>query len=306
MYESEECSETADMKSRLSADGLATEVPPQLWFIGSAVFHYLGPSFAVLLFAEVEVLGVAWLRIASAAAIFLLWCRPWRVFRAADRRGRLLLLLLGGCLALMNSSFYLALERLPLSLVATVEFVGTVLIAALGLASGRNWIALGLAVAGALLLTETRWSSDPLGLAYALANAMLFLGYIILAHRIAERGAANGIQLLATSMAVACLFALPIGFDQARVAFVDPLLLAAGVGVGICSSVIPYLCDQFAMARLPRNSYALMLALLPASATTIGALVLAQIPSSRELAGIALVIVGVALHRPAAKAQMSE
>ena len=39
------------------------------YFAVSAVFHYLGPSFAVLLFARVDVLGVAWLRIATAAII---------------------------------------------------------------------------------------------------------------------------------------------------------------------------------------------------------------------------------------------
>ncbi|SMF78572.1 inner membrane transporter RhtA [Tistlia consotensis] len=282
------------------AEALADRLPPQLWFLGSAVFHYLGPSFAVLLFAQVGVLGVAWLRIAGAAGLFLLWNRPWRVFARADREGRLLLLLLGACLAVMNCSFYLALERLPLSLVATIEFVGTVVLAAIGLASRRNRLALALAAGGAALLTAPRWASDPLGLAYAIANALLFLGYIVLGHRAAARGAGQGIQLLATAMAIAFLLVLPVGFEQARVAFSDPRLLLAGLGVGLCSSVVPYLCDQLAMARLPRNSYALMLALLPASATAIGALVLGQVPSQREMTGIALVIVGVALHRPLA------
>ena len=61
------------------------ELPPQLYFVTSAVFHYLGPSFAVLLFARVAVLGVAWLRIASAAVVFALWRKPWRAARMASR-----------------------------------------------------------------------------------------------------------------------------------------------------------------------------------------------------------------------------
>jgi inner membrane transporter RhtA len=67
--------------------------------------------------------------------------------------------------------------------------------------------------------------------------------------------------------------------------------------VGVCSSVIPYVTDQLAMARLPRATFALMLALLPVFATIIGAIVLHQLPTSQDLAGIALVVAGVALHQ---------
>ena len=108
----------------------ATSVPPHVWFMVSAVFHYLGPSFAVLLFPAVGVLGVAWFRIASAAAVFAAWTKPWRVFQTASKRLRLRLVLLGACLAAMNSVFYLAIDRLPLSLVATIEFVGMIMVAA--------------------------------------------------------------------------------------------------------------------------------------------------------------------------------
>src|SRR3954464_15445754 len=74
--------------------------PPHLYFVVSAIFHYLGPAFAVLLFARVEVLGVAWLRIASAALVFSLWRRPWRVWSGLPRDGRVLLLQWGAVLAL--------------------------------------------------------------------------------------------------------------------------------------------------------------------------------------------------------------
>jgi len=94
---------------------------------------------------------------------------------------------------------------------------------------------------------------------------------------------------------------LPFGIGEAAPAFASPLLLAAGVGVGVSSSVIPYVCDQLAMARLPRATFALMLALLPATAAVIGVLVLRQIPTLAECAGIALVIAGVALHRVEAR-----
>ncbi len=100
-------------------------------------------------------------------------------------------------------------------------------------------------------------------------------------------------------MAVAFVVVMPIGFVEALGAFASPALLLAGIGIGVSSSVIPYVCDQLAMSRLPRASFALLLALLPASATIIGAIVLAQIPSPRDVLGVLLVMTGVALHKPA-------
>ena len=277
----------------------AEVIPSHAWFGVSAVFHYLGPAFAVLLFPAVGVLGVAWLRIASAAAIFAPWTRPWRTFVTADHRTRILLFALGGCLAVMNSSFYLALDRLPLSLVAAIEFVGTIAVAVYGLRTGRNLAALILAVVGVFVLIDVKWSSDPLGLFWAFLNAALFVGYILLGHRISQSGASRGVEHLGAAMLVAFLFVMPIGFVQALTAFNFPTLLLAGVGVGICSSVIPYICDQLAMSRLPRASFALLLALLPATATIMGVVVLAQIPSPKDVLGVLFVMAGVAVHKTA-------
>ncbi len=277
----------------------AAAVPPHLWFGVSAVFHYLGPAFAVLLFPAVGVLGVAWLRIASAAALFAPWTRPWRTLAAADGRTRRLLLGLGLCLAVMNCAFYLALDRLPISLVAAIEFVGTIAVALHGLRTGRNVAALALAVVGVFVLIDVTWSGDPLGLFWAFLNGALFVGYIVLGHRIAQGGAGGGVERLGAAMAIAFLFVLPVGLVEALTAFTAPLLLLAGIGVGVCSSVIPYICDQLAMSRLPRASFALLLALLPATATVIGVIVLAQIPGTTDILGILLVMAGVALHKPA-------
>lgn len=277
---------------------LSQSVPPQLWFGVSAVFHYLGPAFAVLLFPSIGVLGVAWLRIATAAAAFAPLTRPWRTFAMADRETRLLLVAFGACLALMNCSFYLALERLPMSLVASIEFVGTIALALVGLRSGRNVLALLMAVTGTFCLLDPQWADDPAGLFWALLNGVLFVGYVVLGHRLAHRGAGGGIAGLGAAMVVALLFVLPVGFGEASTAFTAPALLGAAIGVGICSSVIPHICDQMAMARLPRASFALMLSLLPLSATLIGIVVLGQIPDMRDVLGITLVVSGVALHKP--------
>jgi inner membrane transporter RhtA len=274
------------------------QLPPHVYFVGSAIFHYLGPSFAVLLFARVDVLGVAWLRIATAAAVLAIWRRPWRTLAALDRGGWLLVAGLGLVFALMNAAFYVAIDRLPLATVAAIEFIGPVALALFGLRSGRNLAAIAAAIAGVYLLTHVRFAGQPAGVAFAFANAALFTVYIVLAHRLARRPATGGIDGLAAAMLLALLFVSPIGSVDAARALQDPIALAAGIGVGVSSSVIPYVFDQLAMARLARETYALFVALLPATAVVIGVVVLSQLPSRLDLVGIALVMLGVALHRP--------
>jgi hypothetical protein len=165
---------------------VSKRAPPSLYFAASAVFHYLGPAFAVLLFARVDVLGVAWLRIAAAALVFAAWRRPWRAYAALGHDGRRLLLAWGTVLALMNACFYLAISRLPLGTVAAIEFVPVVVLAAVGARSARNLLALALAAAGVYLLTDVRLAGAPLGIALAFANALLFALYIVLADRVAK------------------------------------------------------------------------------------------------------------------------
>ncbi len=279
----------------------AGAVSPHAFFLVSAIFHYLGPSFAVLLFRSVDVLGVAWLRIASAAMVFALWRRPWQVFRNLCGTEFALLVALGAVLGAMNSIFYLAIDRVPLGTVGAIEFLGPIALAAAGARTGRNLAALTLAVGGVYLLTDIRLAGEPFGFACAFANCALFVLYVVLGHRIAQKGGATGIDRLGAAMLIALLVVSPWGFPEARVAFLHPRLLAAGIGVGLCSSVIPYVCDQLAMARLPRATFALLLALLPATATIVGVLVLRQIPTWGELLGVALVIFGVALHRSPAE-----
>ena len=275
----------------------AEKAPPESFFAISAVFHYLGPAFAVLLFARVDVLGVAWLRIASAALIFAVWRKPWRTYAALDRDGRRVLIAWGTVLALMNCLFYSAIDRLPLGTVAAIEFLPVIVLAALGSRTRRNALALVMAVAGVYLLTDVVLAGEPLGVLFAAANAVLFALYIILGARVAERGAGAGIDALAASMLIAAVVVTPLAGWAALPALTDPLALAAGIGVGVSSSVIPYVSDQLALARMKRATYALMVSLLPATATVIGIVVLAQLPSVVEVVGVALVVLGVAVHK---------
>src|SRR5215211_7465970 len=261
-------------------------MPPHVYFVVSAVFHYLGPAFAVLLFERVDVLGVAWLRIATAAVVFAVWRRPWRALAGLDRDGRRLVASWGAVLAVMNCCFYVAIDRLPLGTVAAIEFLPVIVLAALGARSAPNLVALALGVAGVYALVDVRLEGEPVGAAF-----------IVLAHRLARAAALSRIDGLAASMLVAVVVVTPIGGWSAARALVDPVALAAGIGVGVASSVVPYVFDQRAMARLTRAGYSLMVALLPATATVIGVIVLAQVPTRVEVLGVALVVAAVALHR---------
>jgi inner membrane transporter RhtA len=197
----------------------------------------------------------------------------------------------------MNACFYQAIARLPLGTVGAIEFIGPIALAAWGARTPRNIAALLFAAAGGWILTGVRLGGAPLGYLLAFANCALFMLYVVLGHRIAQDGGAAGIDRLGMAMLIALLIVMPVGFEGALPAFRQPQLLLAGVGVGVCSSVIPYVCDQMAMARLSRPTFSLLLALLPASAVVIGVVVLRQIPGVAEVAGILLVATGVALHR---------
>lgn len=296
------------VSTRSCPEARVAVTPPALGAVVlGATFHYLGPSFAVLLFVHVDTLGVAWLRLASAAAVFAVWRRPWAVLRDAAPAERRTMLGLGVVLAAMNAAFYLALDRAPLATVASIEFLGVVALAAFGARSRRNTTALALSCAGVVLLTEVRVDGSAAGLAWSAANCLGFVLYVVLGHRIASgdpeaattsADRPTGVDRLSVAVVVAAVVATPFGIVQAAPAFTHPTWLLWGIGVGVCSTVIPYVADQWAMSQLPRASYALMLALLPVTATICGLVVLGQVPGQQEIMGIGLVGAAVALHRP--------
>ncbi|MGZ5201361.1 MAG: EamA family transporter, partial [Telluria sp.] len=272
-------------------------VPAPLWLVVGAAFHYIGPAFAVLLFPSVGVLGVALVRIVTAALLFACWSNPIAFLRAATPQKRRLIVALGVCLAAMNCSFYMALDRAPLGFVAALELTGSLAVAATGLRSQRNVVAFALAAAGAVYLMRVQSGASLAGLAWACLNAAFWVGYLLLAYRVAndERPAAN----LGAAMAVAAICVLPLGGPHVLRVLANPVLLAAAAGVGICSSVIPYVCDQLAMRRVARQHFALMLTLMPVWAAVVGLLVLGQTLTRNEWLGVMLVVAGLSLHRPA-------
>src|ERR671916_871585 len=158
-------------------------LPPQALFVLGAISQYVGAALAVLLFASVPAAGVAWLRVVAAAAVLVAWRQPWRTRWTGPRLG--LVAAFGIALALMNLSFYLAIDRLPLGTAVAIEFAGPIAVAALGSRSRRDLLALVLAAAGVLALADVHLTGSPGGFALALAAGAFWAAYIVLGHRVA-------------------------------------------------------------------------------------------------------------------------
>ena len=269
-------------------------LPPQALFVLGAISQYVGAALAVLLFAAVPAAGVAWLRVVAAAAVLGAWRRPWR---ARWTRAQLRLVsAFGVALALMNLCFYLAIDRLPLGTAVAIEFCGPIAVAALGSRTRRDLGALALAAAGVLALADVHIAGSPLGFALAVGAGAFWAAYIVLGHRVAADPLTRPQDGLALAMAIGAVALAPALVVPAAPALASPALLAACLAVGIASSVVPYGLEQVAMRRLPRARFALLLALLPATAAVIGAIVLGQVPAPLEAAGIALVVVAASLR----------
>ncbi len=263
-------------------------------FIVGGLSQYLGAAVAVGAFDVMSALVVSWWRIALAALVMLAWRRPWRI---ADRSWWLGAAIFGVVLGAMNASFYLAIERIPLGTAVAIEFVGPVAVAAL---TGRGWnTRLGIAAAGAGVVVigglGVDWDNagTGLGLLFALLAGACWAGYILVGARLVQR--VNGIDGLSVAMAVGAVALLPIAFMTPAAAIADPWFMATLLAVAVLSSVVPYVVDQLYFGVLPRATFAILLALLPATSVLVGAIVLRQIPNGWEILGLGLVSVAVML-----------
>jgi inner membrane transporter RhtA len=274
------------VRSRVSRLG----VPAPLLFVVGGGSMYLGAALAVTLFDRLSPAGVAWLRMLVAALVLLAWRRPG----GTAWRGRRLLLAGGFGLAtgLMNVAFYEAIARLPLGTVVAVEFCGPVAVAALGSRSRRDFAALLLAAAGVVLIADVRFAGSPAGFILALLAATMWAAYIVLGKRVATAG--SGLDDMTVGFVIAAVLLCPLAVFTGPV-WGSAMLLTLAAGVGVLSTVVPYALDQVVLRRIGRARFALLLALLPATASVIGFLALGQVPRLGEALGIVAVVAAVAL-----------
>jgi inner membrane transporter RhtA len=275
--------------------GVATRVPAPVLFVVGALSMYVGAALAVALFDRLPPTAVAVLRLLGAALVLLAWRRPARSAWRGPRFWRAAAF--GLATALMNIAFYEAIARLPLGTAVAIEFCGPVAVAAVASRRPRDVAAVLFAAVGVLLIADVRWSGSPSGVLWALGAATMWAAYIVLGKRVASGG--NGLDDMTVGFAVAAVVLSPLlfaGGTGALDALADPLVLVLAVGVGVLSSVVPYVLDQVVLRRLGQARFAVLLALLPATATVVGLIGLAQVPTLLEFLGIAAVVAAVALR----------
>ena len=264
-------------------------MPAPVLFLVSGLTLYAGAAVAVGLFPRIGAPAVGWWRIVLAAVVLVAWRRPWR--RRWTLRSLGLAAAFGIALAVMNVVFYIGIDHLPLGVAVAIEFCGPVGVAAV---TGRGWRERGailVAAGGVALLAgvtlESPGEGAVVGLLAIAAAAACWAGYIVLGKRVAGAGA--GIDSLAVGMVAGALVLAPFFGHTARVVMPDPGLLAFLLVVAVCSSVVPYVLDQVVLRRVGTATFAVLTALLPATAVIVGAVVLGQVPTWPETVGLLLV-----------------
>jgi inner membrane transporter RhtA len=262
---------------------------PEGLFVLSAVAQYIGATIAVLLFDRVAPQTVAWLRVIGAAlAVLAVSGTFWRGW---TRRQLAAAAVFGIATAAMNTFVYMAIDRTDLGKSVAIEFIGPIAVAAVMTRTRRNAAALALAALGVIILGGVEIGDNTAGMLYLLAASACWAAYIVVGSRVAQLG--RGVSGLGIGLAIGAVVLTPIGAPGSEQVWTTPSLLAACLLVGVFSNALAYGIDQHVLRRIPVRRFSVLLALLPVTALVIGWIALDQRPSGLELAGIALILVGV-------------
>jgi inner membrane transporter RhtA len=263
-------------------------VPPTLLVLAAVASVQFGAALAKTLFDELGPGGTVFLRTLVAAIVLAVIWRPR--LAGHTRRDLGLAVVFGLVLAAMNLCFYASLDRIPLGIAVTFEFVGPLGVAVFGSRRPLDLLWVALAAAGILLLSDfgSGGGLDGLGVALALTAGALWAAYILLSARVGRvfPGGAG----LALAMMVATVPLAPVGLASAGADLLDPMVLLVGVAVGVLSSAIPYTLELEALRRLPIGVFGVLMSLEPAAGALAGFVVLGEALVARELVAIALVV----------------
>ncbi|MER7736555.1 EamA family transporter [Streptomyces erythrochromogenes] len=282
----------AALPADLSAEGSRSRFGPVALVISAGVSVQFGAALAVMIMPRAGAAGVVTLRLAAAAIVLLLLCRP--KVRGYTRSDWGTVAAFGVAMAGMNGLFYQAIDRIPLGPAVTLEVLGPLALSVVVSRRLVNFLWAGLALGGVALLSGHGGgglgfgSLDPLGAAFALGAGAMWAAYIVFSARTGRRfPQADG---LALAMAAAAVLSFPLGVHEAGSDLLVPSTLALGVGVAVLSSVLPYTLELLALRRMPAPTFAILMSLEPAIAATAGFLVLNQAMSALDALAIGLVI----------------
>jgi inner membrane transporter RhtA len=262
-------------------------VPPPVLVVAAVSSVQFGAAFAKSIFDEIGPSGTVFLRMLFAALVLMAIWRPRLSGHA--RRDVVLIVLFGASLAGMNGTFYAALDRIPLGVAVTFEFVGPLSVAVFGSRSRLDLVWVVLAAAGIVLLSDFGGADlDGLGVALALIAGAFWAAYILLAARVGQ--VFPGGDGLALAMLVAVVPLVPLGIADGGSDLLVAGVLAVGFAVAMLSSAIPYTLELEALRRMPANVFGVLMSLEPAVAATAGFIVLGENLAAREIVAILLVV----------------
>jgi inner membrane transporter RhtA len=255
--------------------------------LGSVVSVQVGAALATTLFDDIGPTATVTLRLTLAALLLVaIWRPSFAALRGAHARE---LIAFGVAFAGMNTSFYLALDRIPLGIAVTLEFAGPLGVAFAASRRRLDLVWAALAAGGIVLLSPgPAGDLDGLGVFLALLAGAFWAAYIVLSARIGAR--TPGGQGLALAMVIAAALVLVPGIAEGGAGLLDPALLAIGAAVALLSSAIPYSLELEALRRLPRGVFGVLMSLEPAVAALVGFVALDQGLALREAVAVGLVV----------------
>ncbi|MCX4846187.1 MULTISPECIES: EamA family transporter [unclassified Streptomyces] len=267
--------------------GRGAALAPVALVVAGGLSVQFGSAVAVLLMPRAGALGVVTLRLAVAALVMLVVCRP--TLRGHSRADWGTVLAFGLAMGGMNTLFYQAADRIPLGAAVTLEVLGPLALSVFASRRLINVVWAGLALGGVVLLGGGGFDRlDPVGAAYALGAGAMWATYIVFSARTGRRfPQADG---LALALVVAALLSLPLGVMESGSKLLVPSTLGLGAAVALLSSVLPYTLELMALRRLPAPTFAILMSLEPAIAATAGFLILDQALTTTDALAIALVI----------------
>lgn len=274
-------------------------VLPYLALIGGMVSLSAGTSFAKTLYPMVGPAGTAGLRVGLSAIVLLAVFRPWRsAFTTSDLRA---LAVYGVVMGLMNLSFYMALNTIPLGVALAIEFMGPLSVALFNSRRLIHFVWVGLAVLGLVLLLPLDGNVsglDPIGSAYAAGAAVFWAGYIVFGKRVSHLPSGSTVAI---GMTFAAMTVVPFGVAGAGMSLLDPKILALGLIVALVSSALPYTLDMVALRHIPKRTFGVAVSGDPAIGALAGLFVLGEHLTSQQWLAIAAIIaasVGAVLTSP--------
>ncbi|MDR6763384.1 inner membrane transporter RhtA [Flavobacterium sp. 2755] len=266
-------------------------LPPVPAVLLAIISVQCGAAIAKTLFPAIGAAGTASIRIGVSALILLLAYRP--NLKAITPAQWKIVIPYGLSLGAMNLIFYFAIERIPIGLAVTLEFMGPLLVAIIGSKRLIDYCWVLLAAMGIVLIAP--WTNDRLdilGVIFALLAGALWAAYIVLGGKISK--IMNGGQAVSTGMLFAAILILPFGFLENGLANLTPKLFGMGIALALLSSAIPFTLEMKALGQLPPRTFSILMSLEPAAASICGFIFLQENLSFYEILAVLCVVVASA------------